>query len=202
MGKRGVSGDLALTVAVAGPALVDDDVGVAGLGHAAGDHCIGHGANGGVVEVIMELVPAIPAHGRSAREAVVRQIAQLGQGKTAGMRHLLGDALQSAMFHSTAKLVLACGEGCGKFIAAYGGVVYGEPGSDAALQMQLAVMQGAGDGTAAGAGDCLAGLLQFQEADAAIGYAELPVAGHVGLGKRAVVGAEEERAYNRDAMKK
>ena len=152
--------------------------------------------------MIVELVPAVPSHGRSAREAVVRQVAELRQGKTAWMRLLFGDALQSATFHSTAKLVLACGESCRKLAAAYGGIVDGEPGSDAAFHMQLAIVQCSDNGTAARAGDGLSGLLQFQVADAAVGYAELPVAGHVGLGERASMGAKEECAGNRDGMKK
>ena len=62
---------LPLRVAAQLPGVVDVDVGVAGLAHAAGNHRIGHCAHGRVVNSAGELVPAIPAHRRRAHQAVV-----------------------------------------------------------------------------------------------------------------------------------
>src|SRR5262249_29690760 len=64
VGKFLVGLDVALRVAHALPGVVNVDVHVAGVFHAALDHGIGHAAHGGIVNRVSELVPTVPAHGR------------------------------------------------------------------------------------------------------------------------------------------
>ena len=47
------------------PAVVDDNVLIAGVLHARLDHGIGHTADQFVTHVTSELVPCVPTHGRS-----------------------------------------------------------------------------------------------------------------------------------------
>lgn len=71
-----VARDVAVGVAFSFPGVVDVDVNVAGITHAALHHGIGDLADGLVVDGMLELVPAVPTHRRGAREAVVGEIAQ------------------------------------------------------------------------------------------------------------------------------
>ena len=66
-----IGDDVARGVAIDLPAIVDDDVFVAGVFHAAGDHRVGHAANHVVADVAVKFVPGVPAHRRSFGEAVV-----------------------------------------------------------------------------------------------------------------------------------
>ena len=71
VGKFFVGGDVAVFIALFGfPGVVDIDVDIAGVAHAAGCDGVGHAAHGGVVHFAGELVPTVPAHGRSLRVAV------------------------------------------------------------------------------------------------------------------------------------
>ena len=66
----------AVRVTPALPAVVDVDVDVAGIAHAARDHRVGDLAHGAVVDVGAELVPAVPAHRRRLRVGVGRHVVQ------------------------------------------------------------------------------------------------------------------------------
>nr|GFC74764.1 hypothetical protein [Tanacetum cinerariifolium] len=59
----GIGLNEALCIALAVPAVVDVDVGVAGVLHAASHHGISHFLNQFLIDVAGKLVPAVPAHG-------------------------------------------------------------------------------------------------------------------------------------------
>ena len=68
VGKFAVGVDDALRVALTLPGVVNVDVDVSGVAHAAGDHGIGGGAHIGIVDLAGEVVPAVPSHGRRGGE--------------------------------------------------------------------------------------------------------------------------------------
>jgi hypothetical protein len=70
-----------LGVAAGLPGVVDLDVDVANILHAARDHRIGHGAYVGIGDPAGKLIPTVPAHGRRSDEAIVGKIVQRRQGK-------------------------------------------------------------------------------------------------------------------------
>ena len=92
--------DIAVGIAVHLPAVVDDDVFVAGVGHAGGGHRIGHLLDELLADVAAELVPGVPAHRRRGREAAVQ-----GIGKRLGL--FLGSQAQSAQQEEKGKEMLA-----------------------------------------------------------------------------------------------
>ena len=60
----------AIRVALAFPGVVDVDVNVAGIFHAGGDNLVGGVANVLVSDLAGEVVPTVPAHGRSLRRLI------------------------------------------------------------------------------------------------------------------------------------
>ena len=60
-----VGGDEAISIARAVPAIVDDDILIAGVAHSARDHRVRRRPHRLLVDVAGELVPAVPAHRRS-----------------------------------------------------------------------------------------------------------------------------------------
>jgi len=66
----GIGLDETVTIALAMPAVVDDDVAVSGRLHAAGHHGIGSRADDLFVDLAADLVPAVPAHRRSQGQAI------------------------------------------------------------------------------------------------------------------------------------
>src|SRR5439155_313870 len=69
----GIGDDAAGPVARHLPAVVDHDVVIAGVAHAARDDCIRGFLDELGAHVAAEMVPAVPAHGRSAGQAVVER---------------------------------------------------------------------------------------------------------------------------------
>src|SRR5713101_492217 len=65
-----VGDDVGSSVAADLPAIVNDDVFVAGVLHAAADEGVGGGLDEILVDVAGEAVPTVPAHGRSESQAV------------------------------------------------------------------------------------------------------------------------------------
>src|ERR1019366_6575076 len=53
------------------PSVVDVDVDIAGIFHAAGDHGVSLGAHGSRIDLLREMIPAVPAHRRSRRKLAV-----------------------------------------------------------------------------------------------------------------------------------
>ena len=90
VGEFLIASDIALGVAIGFPGVVDIDVLIAGGLHAVGRHGVGDGADGLVVDTAGELVPTVPAHGRSAGESVVADLVERGQGETGGHGALAG----------------------------------------------------------------------------------------------------------------
>jgi hypothetical protein len=67
-GELVVSVEDALRVALAFPCVVDVDVDVSGVAHAAGDKCVGGCADICIGDTTGEVIPAVPAHGWSGGE--------------------------------------------------------------------------------------------------------------------------------------
>src|SRR5271166_6910615 len=63
-------------VAVALPGVIDVEVDVAGVAQSAGDHGVGHLADGLVVDATGEEVPTVPSYGRGFGQAVGQKIVQ------------------------------------------------------------------------------------------------------------------------------
>ena len=62
--KLAIGVEHSLRVAFTLPGVVDVDVDVSGVAHAAGDQSVGRGAHIGISHLGREVVPAVPAHGR------------------------------------------------------------------------------------------------------------------------------------------
>ena len=76
VGKLPVGDDISFRVPFILPGVINIDIDVSQLAHAGGHHGIGHGADRGVIDFAREFVPAVPTHGRSSYQAVVRQVVQ------------------------------------------------------------------------------------------------------------------------------
>src|SRR5258708_4294319 len=61
---------VSILVALGLPGVVDVDIDVTGIAHAAGCHCVGDLAHGFVVDSSSEFVPTVPTHGRCFGESV------------------------------------------------------------------------------------------------------------------------------------
>ena len=70
VGKLGVGDDVALGVAPTLPGVVDVNENIAGRGHAAGHYCVRGLAHRDVVDLVAEMIPAVPAHRRSQGQSV------------------------------------------------------------------------------------------------------------------------------------
>ena len=66
-----IGDDVAVLVARDLPAIVDDDVLVAGIFHAGFDHGIGHAADHLFIYIAAEFIPTVPAHWRGERETFI-----------------------------------------------------------------------------------------------------------------------------------
>lgn len=78
---RGVGHDVAHGIAAHLPAVVDDDVFVAGLFHACCHHGIGHFLDKGFADLAAKFIPTVPAHGWSGSQLV--ECRRLGVNQTA-----------------------------------------------------------------------------------------------------------------------
>src|SRR6185295_2556778 len=63
--------DVALCVAIDLPAVVDDEIDVAGIAHAARHHGIGHRLYQILADVAGKLIPTVPTHRRSFRQTII-----------------------------------------------------------------------------------------------------------------------------------
>ncbi len=68
-----------MSVATAFPGIVDVDVNVTRRLHSVGSHGIGHPANVFRCHSTGEFVPTVPAHGRSANQAIVGHLVEFGR---------------------------------------------------------------------------------------------------------------------------
>src|ERR1043165_3197914 len=73
--------DVALRVAIDLPAVVDHEIDVTGVAHAARDHRVGHVLDQLFADVAGKLVPTVPAHRRGFSETIV---VRAGAGPAAG----------------------------------------------------------------------------------------------------------------------
>ncbi len=71
VGKLLIALNVAFGVALTLPGVINIDIDVAGIFHSAAYHGIGYATNVGVVNRVPELVPTVPAHGRSPYQAVI-----------------------------------------------------------------------------------------------------------------------------------
>ena len=66
MGKSGgIGNDVSFGVPGNLPTVINDNIFVSGIFHTGGNHVVGHLTNEGIADVAAELVPTVPAHGRS-----------------------------------------------------------------------------------------------------------------------------------------
>ena len=82
----GVGDDVALRVAIHLPAIVDHDVLIAGILHAARNHGVGGLLDQVLAHIAGELVPTVPAHGRGARQSIVERLQFTGCNEAAESR--------------------------------------------------------------------------------------------------------------------
>src|SRR5690242_1987517 len=107
-----VGDDVASGVAADLPAIVNDDVFVASVFHAAADEGVGSGPDEILGDVAAETVPTVPAHGRSESEAVVQgargwnakeRSEEERQSETTNFFRKIFHAILSVYFHSSFK---------------------------------------------------------------------------------------------------
>ena len=114
VGKLGIGNDVAVGIASAFPGVVDVDEDVARRGHAVAHHRVRGFTHDGVVDLVTEMVPAVPAHRRSPRESVGGNGFHRGQGNR-GRR--IGFRLVHANGRSLFVVLSSVGERDPEFIA-------------------------------------------------------------------------------------
>ena len=87
--------DVSLSVSIDLPAIVDDEINVTGVAHAARHHRIRHLLNELLAHIAGKLVPAIPTHRRSLGESVIES---MSVSETENKEHEERNA--KASFHS------------------------------------------------------------------------------------------------------
>src|SRR6266550_6243209 len=76
VGKFLVGEDVSVGVAATFPGVVNIEVLISCVFHAAADHCIGDLPNDSVIHPALEVVPAVPAHGRGSDQTIVGNLVQ------------------------------------------------------------------------------------------------------------------------------
>ena len=106
VGKLLVRLDISLCVAAGLPGVIDIDVEIARVFHPIARHGVRNAAHSRIIHLAGELVPTVPAHRWSSRQAVIRDLVQGGKwiarrqdafaGRRAHRHHLDGVVLRTS----------------------------------------------------------------------------------------------------------